>query len=430
MKSAPFIKSSLFLKNGLRIRVYITIYNNQTMPLSLSKMSSNIVSRREVAQEAARTETTVSSGGNKVQIRLEAAEDELLDPKTFYIGEELIASQTGGTAMNFNDWAASTWIRNVDIKTKSGALVGNAITDYNAYMRQFFELQTTKEQVDSHLDILEGARHSANSALTRKSFFHKMFVSIFGLEDSYYPIGKVGGLVIELTFESPENVLSAYDGTSPKYTVSELRAHFDLVRMDAKTEQMIVKEMSSSEGMKVDYQSFVSHQQNITTGTSQNKKLGIVSGKILGTSVFQVLDSARSAGTTDYWPSFGLNNLSSIRFKLGSAYFTDKEILLSATNTAEYLVSFIKALGATPLQYPGNQDDRLSSYPVLSQKMDLSKFEDHDSAVVDEANNEVTVELKYSSAPAVGTLYSFVETQHRQVLKMKGNGKAAVSNKY
>lgn len=380
----------------------------------LKKGSTDIVDRRELTRDAANVNTLVSSGGKKVQIRIDAANDEWLNPTTFFIGHELLGQQTGGSAMTFNDWAASTWMLNVDIKTNSGALIGHSIIDYGAYMRYFYELNTTNEQTQSHLNTLEGALASASSALTAKTYFHKPILHFFGLEDSYIPIGLLGGIIIEITYADPTQVFASYDGTSPKYNVNELRAYYELVKVTEAKHNAVRKS-----GISINYESVVGQQQSVTTSTSQKFKLGTVSGKIQGTTSFMVRDSDRVAGTTDYWPSFNRNNLGTYRYQLGSEFFGASPIVVSTTNLAEAMVQLIRSLDISPLEYQGNEANKVSTYFTMEQKMNKSKYVEEDSAITNQLNNEVNLSLTFSSAPAAGIMYSFVDSLHE--LEIKGN---------
>ena len=223
--------------------------------------------------------------------------------------------------------------------------------------------------------------------------------------------------------ESEANVavMSGTTDAPASYTISNVRYVCDLVLLKPEAEQELRAQVANG-GLEIHYDSAMNHSQAVTANTNQRFDLGIANGSVKSIQSFQVLDSARNAVDEDYWAAFAQNNLSSYRFRLGSEYLTEKDVQISATRQAEYLVEYIKSenLDSNDIKhFYGDSALTLSSFFTIGQKVEISKDPNVASGRRDLQSNKIELEMVYSSAPASATLYTNIMLD--KVLKVLPN---------
>jgi len=390
--------------------------------ISLQKGSGVELRRRRQTFHATNTGDYVSS--SSAQVRIEVNIDkECIDFENTYLMFDISGAKNGSTDnMLAPAWEASAWIRDMRVYDRAGREIGEQVRQYNAYCKKQFELLGNDGANANYLNVLEGAagRTGTSSGLAAKEYAHKFITHIFDIK-SYFPAHLIGGLIIELDMESVGNVyyLSGTTDTVESYTLSNVRLVTDLVLLKTDAEAQLRSQVSSG-GLEVHYESPMNMSQAVSAATSQRFDLGVANGHVKKIESFMVLDSARNGVNEAYFPSFSQNNLSAYRFRLGSEYLTEKDVQISATRQAEYLVEFLKAqnLDSSDIKhFYGDSALTLSDWFCLAQKVEISKDASVLSGRRDMQSNTLYAELTFSSTPATGTLYTQVALDKTLVIK-------------
>ena len=156
-------------------------------------------------------------------------------------------------------------------------------------------------------------------------------------------------------------------------------------------------------GLDIDYVRTHSRRTTQMVDTQQFK-VGVIDGAIKNVQMLSILDTVRDGVIEDFWASFALNNLTSYRFFLNNKPLTDKRINISATRLAEYVVEYVKSqrINLDQLVFGGSLL-ALASKVVIGSRFDRSTNDDVISSLRDEDNNEIEVEVEFSSTGAAAT---------------------------
>ena len=352
---------------------------------------------------------------------------ELLDFNNGYLIFDIISTgtPTGGSTgvLIYNQWAASSWIREMRIEDRSGRQIGKSVNYYNGLVRLEYEMKSNNEVNTSYLGRLEGATMFADAtvATTKIQFAHRFLSHIFTSPD-YFPNFALSGLRIILTMEDAANVVRSSGDrtaiTSPEYTVSNLTYACDVVELMPTGMKTVMAGLNNG-GLDIDYVRTHSRRTTQMVDTQQFK-VGVIDGAIKNVQMLSILDTVRDGVIEDFWASFSLNNLTSYRFFLNNKPLTDKRINISATRLAEYVVEYVKSqrINLDQLVFGGSLL-ALASKVVIGSRFDRSTNDDVISSLRDEDNNEIEVEVEFSSTGAAATTYFYVLTDQR--VKVKSN---------
>lgn len=372
------------------------------------------------------SELSSYSSNNSTEVIIDISTPrELLDFNNGYLIFDMISTGTpaGGSTgvLIYNQWAASSWIRELRIEDRSGRQIGKSVNYYNGLVRLEYEMKSNNEVNSSYLSRLEGAKMFADvtPAATKIQFAHRFLTHIFTSPD-YFPNFALSGLRIIITMEDAANVVrSSGDRTSissAEYTISNLSYACDVVELHKKGMNDVMKGLNNG-GLAIDY--VRTHARRTTQMTdTQQFKVGVIDGAIKNVQMFSVLDTVRDGVIEDFWASYSLNNLSSYRFFLNNKPLTDKRINISATRLAEYVVEYVKSqrINLDQLSF-GSELLSLASRVVIGARFDRATNDDVISSLRDEDNNEIEVELEFSSTGASATTYFYILTD--QQLKVK-----------
>jgi hypothetical protein len=400
------------------------------MSLSLQKGQGVELRRRRQTFHAVNTGSYVSTSSSQIRIEVNL-DKETIDFDTGYLMFDMILTKDTGTTHTIAGipWSASSWIRDVRVYDRAGREIGEQMRQYNGMARKQFELLGNDGANANYLDVLEGASGIAASgtgvsaSTTSREFAHKFISHIFDIK-SYFPANLLGGLILEIDMESVANVsiMNVAGGDQPaSYTLSNVRYVCDLVLLKPEAEAQLRSQVSNG-GLEVYYESPMNHSQAITTNTNQRLDLGVANGHVKSIQSFQVLDSARNATDEGYWASFSQNNLSSYRFRLGSEYLTEKDVQISSTRQAEYLIEYLKSMNLDSqdvVHFYGDSALTLSSFFTIGQKVEISKDPNVASGRRDFQSNKIELEMVFSSSPASATIYTHIMLD--KVLLIKAN---------
>ena len=395
--------------------------------LQLQKGNGIELKRRRQTFHATNTGDYVSTGSSQIRIEINV-DKECIDFENGYLMFDISAAQSGANGQQIvaPAWEASAWMRDIRVYDRAGREIGEQIRNYNAYCKKQFELLGNDGANDSYLNVLEGAsgRNSAdNTDLAAKEYAHKFITHIFDIK-SYFPAHLMGGLMIEIDMEAVGNVYSldsdeATDNTIDSYTISNVRYVTDLVLLKADVEAQLRSQVANG-GLEINYESPMNLSQAVSTNTNQRFDLGVANGHVKQIQAFMVLDTARDGVNEGYFPSFSQNNLSAYRFRLGSEYLTEKDIQITATRQAEYLVEYLKSnnLDSSDIKhFYGDSALVLSNWFVIGQKVEISKDASVLSGRRDMQSNTIYLDLSFSSSPASATIYTQVLLDKTLVIK-------------
>jgi len=346
---------------------------------------------------------------------------ELLDFNNGYLIFDMIATgtPTGGATgvLIYNQWAASSWIREIRIEDRSGRQIGKSVNYYNGLVRLEYEMKSNNEVNSSYLSRLEGAKMFADTtaAATKIQFAHRFLSHIFTSPD-YFPNFALSGLRIIMIMEDAANVVRSSGDrtaiTSPEYTISNLSYACDVVELMKEGMSSVMAGLNSN-GLDIHYVRTHSRRTTQMTDTQQFK-VGVIDGAIKNVQMFSILDSVRDGVIEDFWASYDLNNLTSYRFFLNNKPLTDKRINISATRLAEYVVEYVKSqrINLDQLVF-GGELLALASRVVIGARFDRATNDDVISSLRDEDNNEIEVEVEFSSTGAAATTHFYVLTDQQ-----------------
>lgn len=397
------------------------------MSLSLQKDQGVELRRRRQTFPATNTGSYVSTSSSQIRVEINI-DKEVMDFDTGYLIYDFSAIKSGATDdFNANPFTASTWIKDVRVYDRAGREIGEQMRQYNGMVRKNMEMlgNSDAQTTDNYLDILEGAlgiSTATSATIASREYAHKLQSHIFDIK-SYFPAHLMGGLILEIDMEDTANVLHLTNGESTdtitSYTVSNVRYVCDLVLLKSDAEASLRSQVSNG-GLEIHYESPMNHSQAYGTSTSQRFDLGVANGHVKSIQAFIVPDtyvegSLRSASDSEYWEEFLRNGTTSYRFRLGSEYLTEKDVKLSSTRLAEYVVEYLKSenmdsndvkhfYGDSGLTLTSGTDatgDRV----VFGQKVEVSKDPNVASGRRDFQSNKIELEIVSSGAGA-GTLYT------------------------
>lgn len=367
-------------------------------------------------------ELTSYSSDNLTEVIIDISTPrELLDFNNGYLIFDIISTgtPTGGATgvLIYNQWAASSWIREIRIEDRSGRQIGKSVNYYNGLVRLEYELKSNNEVNSSYLSRLEGAKMFADAtpAATKIQFAHRFLSHIFTSPD-YFPNFALSGLRIIMTMEDANNVVRSSGDrtaiTNAEYTISNIAYACDVVELQKEGMSSVMSGLSAG-GLDIHY--VRTHARRTTQMTdTQQFKVGVIDGAIKNVQMFSILDSDRNNVIEDFWSKFVLNNLTSYRFFLNNKPLTDKRINISATRLAEYVVEYVKSqrINLDQLVFGGELLD-LTQRVVIGARFDRATNDDVISSLRDEDNNEIEVEVEFSSTGAAATTYFYVLTDQQ-----------------
>lgn len=390
----------------------------------LAKSESIEENRRRMTYHAHDTSYS-SSTSQTIRIDVRTSQEDL-DMESARLMFDMSASITaggGGETIGLSKYAASAWMKEIRVKTRSGNQLGENLTTYNGMVRVEKEMKASTDQEASFEAVFEGSDLGAlasGTTVSSREFAHKPMSHIFDLKN-YYPAHYHDGLVLEIDLEGAENVVQYTTGSAPVYTISNLRFVVDMIKLKPEVEQVRLQQLQEA-GLKVNYK--VKHVivSSIGTNTTQRIDLGSQNGRVSDIQAYTVLNTSRDGGNEEYFGRFDYNNESSYRYQLGSKYLTESEVRLSSTQQTEYLNEWIKSQNLFAKQHglwgkaALTPAVLLDSKFVIGQKVDRSKTESVLSSLRDPNENKLEVVYKYSSAPSAGTLYTVVNLDKEMVL--------------
>ncbi len=394
------------------------------MSIELQKGNGVELKRRRQTFHATNTGSFVSTSSSQIRIEINV-DKETMDFDTGYLMFDILANK-GGTTDEISSQAfeASAWIKDLRVYDRAGREIGEQIRQYNGMARKQMELlgNDGANGTNNFLGRLEGATariSTDQTALAAIERAHKFITHIFDIK-SYFPAHLLGGLIIEIDMESAQNAyfLDGTTDTITSYTVSNVRYVCDLVLLKSDAEASLRSQLPK--GLEIHYESPMNHSQAITTNTNQRFDLGVANGHVKSIQTFQVIDTVRDGVNEDHWATFGQNNLSSYRFRLGSEYLTEKDVQISATRQSEYIIEYLKSNNLDSMDivhFYGDSGLNLANNFVIGQKAEISKDPNVASGIRDFQSNKVELELKFSSAPASATLYTNIMLDKVLVLR-------------
>ena len=369
------------------------------------------------------SELTSYSSANSTEVIIDiSTPKELLDFNNGYLIFDIVSSATapGGTLV-YNNFAASSWIREMRIEDRSGAQIGKSVNYYNALCRLEYDMKSNDEANSSYLDRLEGAKaftdNVLNPASSSRQFAHRFISHIFTSPD-YFPNNFVSGLRIILTLESAANVIrSTVDETlvSPVYTLSNMSYACDVVELTEVGMKHLQASMfdGGQTGLDIAYMRHANRRTTQFTDTQQFK-VGVIDGAIKSMEWYSIRDVERNSAIEDYFGILLRNNLSSYRVFLNNKPLTDKRINISPTRETEFVVEYVKSQKMNlDMAGHGSSQLDLSGKFVFGQRFDRATNDDVISSIRDSDNNEIEIEAEFSQSGSSATTYFFVLTDQQ-----------------
>ena len=395
--------------------------------------------RRPHTYSASNDDINVASGGKQVRIEMTSA-DEWIDFKNFKITYQLNGvNATGGTsAIGFNKYTASSMIKQLVWKTKSGTVIGDNEVDYNLKHRLHMEMMMSDDQETSFVAVTEGSDNGAGTELAAttidlREYSHAPLDHLASVS-GYYPAHLTGGLQLIIHFEEPlKHMLVDAGSTSRSYTVSNLRVEVDMIKLQQSFEDAAMAKVASPEGFVVDYVEKVVMSREIAASTTRKRiPFGTIAGRIKNVQSVFVPDSLVDANTEDKFDSFTHNNLTGYHFLLGNKRLNPGNIELDLTAVggvipkgAQVLSEWMKSqnlttthsglYGKSSLTPAVLQSNVAGGKFVIGVKVDRAQTDRNLSSHKDGDENSLTLELNYGSGGSslVGTQYVIVSVDKR-----------------
>lgn len=387
--------------------------------MSLLEKSSSIEISEQTASFPAKRNTY--NLGQKVQIEAQVDrefmdfDNHMLKFKVNFVGSSVSA--------NTNSWFASQCIRNLRVKTLGGQQIGNEIREYRAYTQMVKELTSNSDFNDSYGSVMEGANATAIASDDETlQYGHKFITHIFAVAE-YYPAHFHQGLLIE--FDLPQTIHELCYGTvlPTSITFTDFELLCDLKQLKPEIENELVSLMSEQK-LFIDYPEIVS-QENDMKAQSGNQSYDIVGidGRVQAVHTYTITDTSRDDNTEEYFGTWGRNNLSGYRFKLGSNYLNYESIEVATNTRAEQTYELLKSLD---LYTKDRMETRCGDSALTPALLNTNRFavgrkvakaqKDIDmtiSSSIDKDRNNMRVELDFSSSPGVGTIYTHIKVDKR-----------------
>ncbi len=366
--------------------------------------------------------STGYSSDNAVEIAIRiSSPNEVLDFLNGHLLFDMVAT-TDGTTPTFNNWAASSWIRQLRIEDNGGKQIGKSVNFYNGYVRYQMEMKSNNEANQSYLGRTEGAKAGDSTtqdyavATTSRQYAHRFQSHIFTAND-YFPNMLLNGLRLVITMEAAGNVVKSTSPTTTEYSINNISYVCDVITL----KPAAMKEVMGNPKIKINYERVNGRQTPLITGDISNFSIGTMDGPVKSAVWFQILDADRGAAL-DYWPTFKQNNLSNYRFFLNNKPATDRTIQITATRRAEYLMNFLQAEKMNlEMVIFGAEDLVLDDRFVIAQRFDRANTDLVISSVRDGDNNELTLEATFSSSPAANQSYFYTNLDQELELSTDGS---------
>lgn len=382
------------------------------MVAQLSKMKGIIEANRE-HQRFKDSGSSSYSSSNLQTIRIEMPTNgKLIDFKNHGLLFDMAGSCDAGAQTNiaFNNYAASTWIREVRFYAGNNQ-IGKALKRYNGYCRMNFDLKANDEWASSY-GYSEGAKAGSETntatSIASRQYIHTFQSGIPTCQD-YFPSNKIDALRIEIDMEDANKVIfgTGASPANPVYTIQNVYVLCDLITLNGPEQTMLDKMVSSK--LKINYLEYHSHIETDISGDTVIN-VGILDGGLKSSFYFDVLNADRN-NQKDYWGFSNRNNLQSYRFKLGERDLSQYEIRVSSTRLSEYLYHLQNAMkasqGALPFEL-GNSNVLLTSTRfIVGQRADKNNDHDTFSSMIDGTRNKLVVDVGFESSPAASTTYVY-----------------------
>ena len=383
------------------------------MVVKLSK-GLGIEARRRTRQFNAENNASYSSANTTEIIIDMSSANELYDFTNGYLLFDFVGSQTGGATLSFNDWAASTWIREIRLEDRSGKSIGRPVNHYNGLARMTYEMKSNNEANSSYLDRLEGAKASATDGTVSRQYAHRFLSHIFTAQD-YYPANLHSGLRIIITLEAAANVIT-FDGSSPVYTLSNVHYVCDAIVLKPAVQAALMKDLNNG-GVKIHYTRYHSRRTTEVSG-DQIVNVGVLDGPVKDIQAFFVEDTARDGDSEDFWATFTQNSLASYQMKLGDNFLNERRVQMSSTRLAEYTVEYLKSqkMNLQQLMF-GSEGLVLANRFVLGQRVDKSHSDEVISSSKDDDHNKLEIDLGFGAgSPNANTLYVYAHLDQMLII--------------
>ena len=390
---------------------------------SMLKKSEGIEQSRRRQRFSSHSNSYSSANSQRIRIDVNTSDEYLDLANSYLVFDMVVAGATTGVGLP--RYTASSFIKEIRIKDRSGGLIGENIQDYSVLARSAFEMNVNDEAEKSYYDVLEGATGVALATATgiaSRQYAHRIVSSIFASKN-YFPAHLLGGISLELDMKAAQNVVLQTSGeTGATYTINNLALVCDLVKLKPEVETMILNQVQSG-GLTVDYVSHHTVKATIQASSGgQRFDLGSLNGRVKSLTSVQIIAAANAS--VDELLSFPHNNTSHYRFKLGSRYLSESQVECGAGKQAEYVMEYLKSqkvnCNQNIAQYGNatnlNGTKLFDTKFVIGQQADRSNTDSVLSSLKDKDSNRLELELTYSSAPTAATLYVFVEMDKRLVI--------------
>lgn len=391
----------------------------------LEKSSSYEISRRTQPFYAKKGTYSL---GQQVQIEVDVQREMIDFENSRLVFDAEFSGQANATA---NNWFASQCIKNLRVKTLAGQMLGNEIREYRAWAQMCLELKSNDSLNASYDDVMEGAAVQNLDGVATRQYAHKFLTHILSVKE-YYPAHFHQGIIIEFDLPSSANPDLVYQDsggaiTAPTITFTNVKYVADLVQLRPEMEKQLVRMMDDQQ-LFVDYHECLT-QENTMANSSNLQAYDIVGidGRVKNIFAYTIRDDTRAAGAEDeqLFSTWGRNNLSKYRFKLGANYLNYESIECSSQNkSAERIYELMKALDYHQSDRKATRAGDSALTPTILDtkrfavgvKVDkaMAHTEDVISSMVDKDRNNVRVELFFGSAPGgTGVIYTHVELDKR-----------------
>ena len=352
----------------------------------------------------------VFQGSDTMELLIPMKRNETLDPNTLRLGFDIVSNSTSATTEVFQDYAASSVIKDITFNTNSGSvLIGEQMRDYHGYARKELEIMTTDEYASSY-GSMEGAKASAEAGVggqTSREYSHRLLTGITTAMD-LLPLGRQGGLKIDIQLESALNVVIT-DGTSADYTMSNVFVYYDIVELRGEQEKALSAKLDA--GLVIHYEQFVSRNTNIDASVSSiTVNFGNINSPVKRIDLFQVITADHNGQAEDFW-GFERNDLTSYKMLLGNEPLVNYDIQVSATRKSEYMYQFLRSRHQLDNHTFGNSNwnPNSDSSFVIGQLVERSSMEaDKISSRRLGSQNNLDIELNYAGSGAAARLYVYV----------------------
>lgn len=387
--------------------------------MNLEKSSDIELTSEEAVFTAKRNNHTL---GKKVQIEVEVSRH-FLDFENSFLKCKANFTTGAGAGASTNPWFLACCIKNLRVKTLSGQQIGNEIVEYRSYCQMIKELTSNSDFNESYGVLTEGSNPISipDNDTTTYGFSHKFVAHILSCK-GYYPAHFHQGFIIEFDLvNNISEVTTATTSLPSAITFDDFEYIGNVKTLKPEIENELV-DMMNNQQLFVDYTEVLTQLNDLKAQAGkQSFDLVGIDGRLRQVFTYTILDSTRDAITEGYFDTWGLNNLSSYRYKLGADYLNYESIEVGTNNQAEQICELLKALdmftsdkmpgdsALTPTQLRTNRF--VVAYKIAKAQKDIDETI---SSSIDKDRNNMRVELNYGSSPSgVGQIYTHIVLDKR-----------------